>query len=127
MKVSKELMAASATPIVLGVLSSGEDYGYSLMRRVTEASGAQLEWKEGMLYPLLHRLEQQGLVSSRWGASPEGRRRKYYAITAAGRGELETHVTQWRLVVQTLDALLPASPALPARWPEGSALTAGGI
>lgn len=113
MKVSKELVAASATPIVLGALSSGEDYGYSLLRRVTEASGAELEWKEGMLYPLLHRLEQQGLVSARWGTSPEGRRRKYYGITTAGRNELESHVCQWRLVVSTLGVLLPPSPGVP--------------
>ncbi|AZZ40820.1 PadR family transcriptional regulator [Acidipropionibacterium jensenii] len=109
MQVSKELVAASATPIVLGVLSHGQDYGYSLLRRIAEASGGQLEWKEGMLYPLLHRLEQQGLISSRWGVSPEGRRRKYYDITETGRSELETHVCQWRLVISTLGVLLPTA------------------
>ncbi|MCI1746682.1 MAG: PadR family transcriptional regulator [Acidipropionibacterium sp.] len=113
MQLSKDLVAASATPIVLGVLSRGEDYGYSLLRRIARASDGQLEWSEGMLYPLLHRLEEQSLVASHWGASPEGRRRKYYAITDAGSRELAGHVSQWRLVIATLDALLPpgGSPA----------------
>ncbi len=109
MRLSKDLVAASATPIVLGVLSRGDDYGYSLLRRITNVSGGQLEWSEGMLYPLLHRLEQQGLIRARWGVSPEGRRRKYYAITASGRQELAGQASQWRVVTQTLGQLLPPS------------------
>jgi DNA-binding PadR family transcriptional regulator len=110
MRVSKDLVAASATPIVLGVLSAGEDYGYSLLRRIAEASGGALEWSEGMLYPLLHRLERQGLIASRWGEAPEGgRRRKYYAITELGRAELAGQASQWRAVVDTLESILPGT------------------
>ena len=107
MKLSKDLVAASATPIVRGVLATGEDYGYSILRRMTDASGGRLEWSEGMLYPLLHRLEQQGLITARWGAAPNGRRRKYYAITPDGTAELGGQAAQWRAVVDTLEGLLP--------------------
>ncbi|AXE39344.1 PadR family transcriptional regulator [Acidipropionibacterium virtanenii] len=106
MQFPKDLVAASATPLILGVLSSGQDYGYSLLRRIGDASGGQIEWSEGMLYPLLHRLEQQGLITSRWGSSPEGRRRKYYAITTEGSVALEGRVRQWHLITETLDGLL---------------------
>lgn len=117
MQLPKDLVAASATPLILSVLSSGEDYGYSLLRRIADVSGGQIEWSEGMLYPLLHRLEQQGLITSHWGSSPEGRRRKYYAITTEGGVALEGRVQQWRIISQTLDGLLATGdtprPALP--------------
>lgn len=109
MQLSKDLVAASATPMVLSVLSGDESYGYALLRRIAQASGGGLEWSEGMLYPLLHRLESQELIASRWGHSPAGRRRKYYSITDAGRVELEGRVHQLRMVAQTLDTLLPAA------------------
>jgi len=113
MRLSKDLVAASATPMVLAVLASGEDYGYSILRRITEASGGRIEWSEGLLYPLLHRLERQGLVSARWGEAG-GRRRKYYALTRDGRRELEGQASQWSVVVDTLAGLLPSTaPAAP--------------
>ncbi len=114
MRLTKDLVAASATPIVLGVLATGEDYGYSILRKITDASGGQLEWSEGMLYPLLHRLERQGLVVARWGDALSGRRRKYYAITPAGRAELSGQAAQWRTVVDTLEGLLPRVDAATA-------------
>lgn len=88
MNLTKDLVAASATPIILGVLTAGEDYGYSILRRITEASAGRIEWSEGMLYPLLHRLEHQGLITARWGEATLGRRRKYYSITPQGTAEL---------------------------------------
>lgn len=106
MQLPKDLVAASATPLILSVLSSGEDYGYSLLRRIADVSGGQIEWSEGMLYPLLHRLEQQGLITSHWGSSPEGRRRKYYAITPAGLSELDGRLRQWRIITETLEGLV---------------------
>lgn len=107
MDLNKDLVAASATPLVLGVLSHGEEYGYAILRRITEASGGKLEWSEGMLYPLLHRLERQGLVTSRWRVTEGGRRRKYYSITVAGRAELRTRALGLDLVTTTLADLLP--------------------
>ena len=109
MRISKDLVAASATPIVLGVLASGEDYGYSILRRIKDASGGSLDWSEGMLYPLLHRLERQGLIEAHWGTSETGRRRKYYAITSAGISELHGQAAALDVVATTLKGLLPRS------------------
>ena len=64
MKVAKDLVAASATPMVLGILAEGESYGYAILKRINELSGGELDWTEGLLYPLLHRLERLGHVES---------------------------------------------------------------
>lgn len=107
MHVTKDLVAASATPIVLGILADGEDYGYSILRRIKVASGGSLDWSEGLLYPLLHRLERQGWITSRWEESDGNRRRKYYAVTDAGRAELVGQRAAWDAVTATLQRLAP--------------------
>ncbi len=102
MELGKDLVAASATPLVLAILAEGDSYGYAIIKRVTELSGGHLQWTDGMLYPVLHRLERQGLVAAKWGASESGRRRKYYRITKEGRAQLAVHRQQWRVVDDTL-------------------------
>src|SRR5678815_337605 len=94
----KELVAASATPLVLSLLSRGDSYGYEIIQRVRELSGGRLEWTDGMLYPILHRLEEQGLVKSFWRESETGRKRKYYRILEAGRRALGEQRDQWNVV-----------------------------
>jgi DNA-binding PadR family transcriptional regulator len=98
----KDLVAASATPLVLAILAEGDSYGYAIIKRVTELSGGHLQWTDGMLYPVLHRLERQGLVAAKWRAAESGRKRKYYRITREGRTELAVQQQQWRLVDDTL-------------------------
>ncbi len=100
--VGKDLVAASATPLVLAILVEGDSYGYAIIKRVTELSGGHLQWTDGMLYPVLHRLERQGLVVGKWRASESGRRRKYYRITRAGRAQLAAQRRQWQVVDDTL-------------------------
>jgi PadR family transcriptional regulator len=102
MHVAKDLVAASATPMVLGILAGGESYGYAILKQVSELSGGQLEWTDGLLYPLLHRLERLGFVESSWQTPPSGRRRKYYRITNQGRAELAEQRRQWAAVVDAL-------------------------
>ncbi len=102
MQIDKDLVAASATPLVLAILSEGESYGYAILKRVRELSDGELEWTDGMLYPLLHRLHRQGYVTTEWRAPPEGRRRKYYAMTDEGRTALAEHKRQWRTVARAL-------------------------
>src|SRR5512139_1029392 len=102
MNVGKDLVAASATPLVLGILSEGESYGYAIIKRVAELSGGELQWTDGMLYPLLHRLERNGLVGAFWGRSETGRRRKYYRLTGAGAEHLDRQRRQWRVVDQSM-------------------------
>jgi PadR family transcriptional regulator PadR len=102
LKVAKDLVAASATPMVLGILAEGESYGYAILRRINELSGGELDWTEGLLYPLLHRLERLGHAESSWQAVTGERRRKYYRITAQGRAELAEQRRQWDTVVDAL-------------------------
>ena len=68
MNIGKDLVAASATPLVLAILSDGESYGYAIIKRVDELSGGELQWTDGMLYPVLHRLERNGYVKASWGS-----------------------------------------------------------
>jgi PadR family transcriptional regulator PadR len=102
MDVGKDLVAASATPLVLAILAEGDSYGYAIIKRVAELSGGHLQWTDGMLYPVLHRLERQGYVASKWDASEGGRRRKYYRITKEGRAELASQRQRWKTVDGTL-------------------------
>ena len=95
---SKDLVAASATPLILSILGQGEAYGYLIIKRVRDLSGGQVEWADGMLYPVLHRLEDRGLIESTWRESEEGRRRKYYRLKDAGRRELSVQRSHWLLV-----------------------------
>ncbi len=96
--ISKDLVAASATPLVLAILAEGHSYGYAIIKRVAELSGGRLQWADGMLYPVQHRLEHQGHVAAKWSASESGRRRKYYRITRKGRAQLAAQRQQWQVV-----------------------------
>ncbi|MFE5308374.1 PadR family transcriptional regulator [Isoptericola sp. NPDC056605] len=125
MRFDKDLVAASATPLVLGILAEGESYGYAILKRVTELSGGRMQWTDGMLYPLLHRLERLGLVVATWGTSEAGRRRKHYALTPAGRDALAERQEQWSVVADVLHqvwrsaqqpAQAPARPAVADGW-----------
>lgn len=110
MHITKDLVAASATPLVLGILAEGESYGYAILKQVSELSSGQLEWSDGLLYPLLHRLERLGYVESYWQAPEDGvRRRKYYRITAQGRAELAEQRRQWAAVVDALRGIWNAT------------------
>lgn len=102
MHIDKDLVAASATPLVLAILAEGESYGYAILKRVRELSGGELEWTDGMLYPLLHRLRRLGYVTTEWRIPPEGRRRRYYAITGDGRAALAEQQRQWATVTRAL-------------------------
>lgn len=102
MELNKDLVAASSTPIVLAILAEGDSYGYAILKRVREVSGGRLNWTDGMLYPVLHRLERLGHIRARWEVAETGRKRKYYSVTTGGRARLEEERRQW----QTVDATL---------------------
>ena len=120
MEINKDLIAASSTPIVLAILAEEDSYGYAILQRVRELSGGTMEWTDGMLYPVLHRLERLGYVEARWEIAETGRRRKYYRITAEGRSQLVQERLQWQAVDATLRGIwqtlsLPVTPL-----PEGA-------
>jgi PadR family transcriptional regulator, regulatory protein PadR len=110
--IDKDLVAASATPLVLAILAETESYGYAILKRVRTLSGGELEWTDGMLYPLLHRLGRLGYVTTDWRKSQEGRRRKYYAITHEGRAALSEQRRQWAAVTRALNDVWPGSGAM---------------
>lgn len=114
MEFSKDLMAASSTPIVLAILAEGDSYGYAILKRVKELSAGEMHWTDGMLYPVLHRLERLGYIAARWETGDSGRKRKYYSITALGRTQLAEERRQWQAVDATLRGIWQAaSSALP--------------
>lgn len=120
MDINKDLVAASATPLILAIIAEGDTYGYAILKRVSELSGGRLQWTDGMLYPVLHRLERQGHVGSKWGASETGRKRKYYRITAPGRAQLAEQRQQWQAVDAALRSIwLAVSPGTPSRASRG--------
>jgi len=110
--ISKELVGASARPILLSILNEGESYGYAIIQRVHDLSRGELEWKDGTLYPVLHKLEDASLISATWRKSETGRRRKYYSITPKGKQALETEKNQWLRVDSILAQLWNLEPRL---------------
>ena len=109
--VSRELVAASSRPLVLSILAEGENYGYAIIQRVSELTDGRLQWTEGMLYPVLHKLEQEGLISSEWKQPAGERRRKYYQLQRAGNEQLVQQQQDWGSVHDALTTL----------WKKGSA------
>lgn len=102
MSIPKDLVAASATPIILSILKHDDSYGYDIIQSVKELSGGELEWADGMLYPILHRLEKKGLIESYSATAENGRKRKYYRLCEDGLSELNQQRNNW----ETLHTLL---------------------
>jgi len=110
--LTKELVAASTVPLVLSVLTEGENYGYALIQRVRQLSGGKIEWTEGMLYPVLHWMEKEDLIASEWREAGTGRKRKYYRLRKEGRKALQAEQQRWMAVHTTLTKLWKPQPRL---------------
>ena len=108
--LSKDLVGASSRPLVLSILGGGESYGYEIIQRVHELSQEEIEWTDGMLYPVLHRLEREGLIVSEWKQVDTGRERKYYRLTSDGRKALKAEREQWLKVHNTMCKLWKINP-----------------
>ena len=106
--INKDLVAASSTPLVLAILAEKDSYGYAILKRVRELSRGRMEWTDGMLYPVLHRLERLGYIEAHWEKSESGRRRKYYRLTKRGRTQLAEEREQWQAVDETLRGIWSA-------------------
>ncbi len=125
MDFNKDLIAASSTPMVLAILAEQDSYGYAIIKRVRELSSGNMEWTDGMLYPVLHRLERLGYITARWETAETGRRRKYYGITPGGRNQLQEERKQWQAVNATLQGIwsalqIPAPDEHPPPLPQGA-------
>jgi len=111
MNFSPELIKGTVEPVILQLLSEQERYGYELLKIVNERTKRIFEWKEGTLYPCLHRLEGDGLIQSRWDEADSGRQRKYYRITKRGQAALAERKQEWTAFAKAVNALLMAQPA----------------
>lgn len=96
MNGSKELVGASTSLLILGILARSPSYGYEIVRRVNDEADGVFSWREGTIYPVLHKLEKDGFVVSRWEEAETGRNRKYYHITARGRACLASGAREWK-------------------------------
>ena len=103
--LSKDLVAASAVPLILAILTEAESYGYAIIKRIREVSGGMIKWSEGMLYPVLHRLEAGGHVQAYWESAESGRKRKYYRVTPTGVEELRRRTAEWSTVNMAIERL----------------------
>src|SRR4030095_13762007 len=103
--IEKELVAASTEPLILSLLAHGESYGYELIQEIKPISGEQIKWTDGMLYPVLHRMEDNGWIKSRWVEIENGRKRKYYSIKKGGQKALKEKREQWTTLNSVLSGL----------------------
>ena len=109
--INKELIGASTVPLILTVLQSGEYYGYDLIKKVRQLSGGKLEWSEAMLYPVLHRMERDGSIQSRWEIMENSRKRKYYGITAQGKLLLSKKKEDWIELMELFTNMWQLNPS----------------
>lgn len=111
MKIDKSLMSGSTTLLILSLLAGGELYGYQMITELARRSNHVFDLKEGTLYPILHSLEADGLVTVR-EKTADGRTRKYYRITRKGRKALDTRKEEWVMFREQVDAVInSAAPA----------------
>ena len=108
---SKSLVAASSKPLILGILQEGTSYGYEILQRIKEISNGKMNWADGMLYPVLHRLEKEKLITAQWILSEGGRHRKYYAITELGKVTLHAEKANWLSMHEVLLNLWSTNPS----------------
>jgi DNA-binding PadR family transcriptional regulator len=112
----KELLGASTSLLVLACLRIGPSYGYEILKSLNAGGDGLFEWQEGTLYPVLHRLQKDGLVRAQWqdaDAKAGGRRRKYYYITAKGRSALTQQAAKWNALDSLVKKLTGASHERP--------------
>lgn len=109
---TKALVAASSKPLILSILAHGKSYGYQIIKNVEILSGGELTWTDAMLYPVLHRMESEGLIKSEWIVLDNGRKRKYYELTPLGKEARVAEQKQWLNVNKALQALWGDNPAL---------------
>lgn len=107
MSLRDQIRKGSTETLILSLLSDRPMYGYRITQELTSRSEGYFEMKEGLLYPTLHRMEKDGLLTSEWQKMDSGRRRKYYHITEAGREMLAEQSADWKLFIDKLQSMLP--------------------
>lgn len=109
---SKELIGACTVPILLSIISNEDSYGYEIIKKVKAISKDRIEFKDGTLYPVLHKLENKGLIESYWKITDSGRKRKYYRICQKGKKTLLNEKENWEIINQIISKLWQLKPRL---------------
>ncbi len=104
-----DLLQGTLDLLILKTLRLGALHGWGLSKRVRQLSDDVLQINQGSLYPALYRREERGLIDAEWGISPEGRKAKFYTLTAAGRTHLNEERASWRLFSGAVEAVLKAT------------------
>ncbi len=103
------LLQGTLDLLILKALALGELHGLAVSRRVEQITRGTFQVKPGSLFPALHRMEAAGWLRSSWGVSENNRRAKYYALTAAGRRQLEAETGEWKRVSVAIALALQSS------------------
>ena len=106
MAAKSELLQGTLDLLILKTLEAGAMHGWGISLRIQAVSRDVLQVNQGSLYPALHRLEQQGLIASEWGASENNRQAKYYELTRLGRKQLAAETENWERVAQAVARIL---------------------
>jgi transcriptional regulator len=106
MKINKELLKGSTVILILKLLNEKDMYGYEMIKAIEKKSEGIFSFKEGTLYPILHNLEQKGLVTAYWNEGEGKRKRKYYQLTKEGKNSLKEKEEEWTLFRSTVDKIL---------------------
>lgn len=109
MTVNSDLMRGIAEPVILNLLNNKKMYGYEIIKVVNEKTNNAFQWKEGTLYPCLHRLEAAGFIESEWQIADNGKPRKYYTLTRKGVAALADKKEEWNLFAKSVNALLASA------------------
>jgi transcriptional regulator len=106
MAEKSDLLQGTLDLLILKTLARQPLHGWGISKRIRESSADALQVNQGSLYPALYRLEERGWVKAQWGTSPEGRRAKFYSLTAVGKKQLGAEQTSWRRFVSAVDLVL---------------------
>lgn len=106
MSLRDQIRKGSTETLIMTLLRQEPMYGYQISQELARRSDGYFEMNEGLLYPTLHRMQKDGLLTSEWRAARGARRRKYYSLTAKGREQLGEQAAEWETFMQTLQALL---------------------
>lgn len=107
-KTRNDALSGSLTLLVLKTLALGEMHGYAIASRIQQMSSDLLRVEEGSLYPALHRMEQDGWISSHWGLTESNRKARFYSITKTGQKQLEQELESWRRITLGVSLVLEA-------------------
>ncbi len=108
-----DLLPGTLDLLILQTLTSEPNHGWAIAQRIQQVSNDSLKVQQGSLYPALHRLEHQGWIQSHWGKSEQKRRAKFYALTRAGRKQLETETSKWERLSAGVNLVITAERGSP--------------